>query len=240
MISPQERLLWYEEEQKLLYSYPIDELVSIIQDVGFFCDCCGRCCTSAFNGHVFLLDDEVSSAHALCADAVIPAPGFEFCDREGTFYVSGYALRTDAAGNCIFLSDRQCRVYDRRFSICRLYPYMLHREPEEDGTLTFRQISGLNLHGSYNHEISLEQARKVANETIMYEEAFLNQMISFCSDLLALFTRENKRHVQRAYDLQYRDFLKGKPVVVRVFSHHEFIPTTVTLDDYAGFNVTRS
>ncbi|MBN1165678.1 MAG: YkgJ family cysteine cluster protein [Methanospirillaceae archaeon] len=234
MISPKERLLWYEEELNLLYSYPIDELVSVIQDVGFSCDYCGRCCTSVFNGHVFLLDDEVSSARALCADAVIPAPGFEFCDREGTFYVSGYALRTDAAGNCIFLSDNRCSVYGKRFSICRIYPYMLHREPEEDGTFTFRQISGLNLHGSYNHEISEEQARKSAEDTVAYEEAFLHHMISFCSSIIALFSVENRRHVQRSYDMRYRDFMSGKPVVVRVFYHDEFVPVTVTRKDYAG------
>jgi len=235
MISPVfTRLLEYQKERDLLFSYPVGELKEIISEVGFLCDGCAQCCTSAFNGHVFLLDSEVEKALDLFDDAVIPAPDFDFCDKDGVFYVSGFALRTDHEGNCVFLAEKRCSVYQNRFSICRVYPYMLHREPDETGKTAFRQISGLNLHGSYHHEISDDEATNLALATIAYEKEFLNQLIAFCTGLLSLYEQEKKRHVQRSYDQEYRRFLNGKPVLVRVFRDNSFIPVTVSRDDYAG------
>lgn len=235
MISPvHKRLGEYQKERDLLLLYPVEELKKVISEVGFLCNGCAQCCTSAFNGHVFLLDSEVGKALDLCEDAVIPAPDFDFCDKDGIFYVSGFALRTDREGNCVFLAEKRCRVYQNRFSICRIYPYMLHQETDEAGETAFRQISGLNLHGSYYHEISDAEATGFATATIAYEEEFLNQLIAFCTSLLSLFEREKKRHVQRSYDLEYRRFLEGKPVLVRVFRDNAFIPVTVSRDDYAG------
>ncbi len=235
MISPvQSRLEKYITERDLLNSYPVEDLVAIIQDVGFLCDGCAQCCTAAFNGHVFLLDSEVDAAQALCSNALIPAPDFDFCDKDGNFYVSGFALRTDSEGNCIFLTDSRCSVYRNRFSICRIYPYMLHQETDEDGKIAFRQISGLNQHGSYYHKIPDDEAKSLASATITYEKAYLNQMIAFCTCLLSLFENKKRRHVQRSYDMLYRQFLAGKPVIIQVFRDNGFIPVTVTRDDYAG------
>ncbi|NLL11411.1 MAG: YkgJ family cysteine cluster protein, partial [Methanomicrobiales archaeon] len=45
-------------EQDLLLKWQEQDLADIIIDVGFSCLMCGRCCTTEFNGHVFLLDSD--------------------------------------------------------------------------------------------------------------------------------------------------------------------------------------
>ena len=50
------RILALREEQNKLIDYPVERLAGIIGDTGFACTRCGKCCTRARNGHVFLLD----------------------------------------------------------------------------------------------------------------------------------------------------------------------------------------
>ena len=159
------------QERNSLFEYPQKRLAEIIRDIRFRCTCCAHCCTRAFNGHVFLLDRDVAVVRGIEPDAIEPAPDPEFCDQNGTFYVSGYALRAkdDDAGSCWFLENGHCRIYDHRFSICRIYPYMLHREPDAAGTVDWRQISGLNQHGEYDAGIGDDEALTIARETKEYE-----------------------------------------------------------------------
>ena len=161
------RIAAAERELSELLAYPPEQLATIIRDVGFRCDLCSRCCTLAFNGHVFLLDRDVVRAREIDPESVEPAPYPEFCDQNGTFYVSGYALKAKDAdcGSCYFLENGRCRIYDQRFSICRVYPYMLHRERDELGKLDWRQIAGLNEHGEYNTEIPDVLCQDAAAET---------------------------------------------------------------------------
>ncbi len=210
-----------EKERELadLLAYPPEKLAGIIREIGFTCDCCGRCCTRAFNGHVFLLDCDTESARASDACSIEPAPFPEFCDQNGTFYVSGYALRSrpDEPGSCWFLSDGRCRIYGQRFSICRVYPYMLHREPDVRGKVDWRQFSGLDEHGSYHGEIPAEECRRIAHETIGYETACLRHDIAFLSFIRNHFARNGLRHVQKVYDDRMRAFSRGEEIRIMVY-----------------------
>jgi Fe-S-cluster containining protein len=133
-------------EQDLLLKWHEQDLADIISDVGFSCLLCGRCCTTEFNGHVFLLDADAERVMAMNPSLLIPAPEFELADEEGNFYVSGYALRVREDGSCIFLADSRCRIYDERFTICRIYPYMLHREPDRGKTWSFdKSVVSMNM-----------------------------------------------------------------------------------------------
>ena len=156
---------------------------------------------------------------AIEPDALEPAPGPEFCDQNGTFYVSGYALRVqdDEAGSCWFLKDGRCRIYDQRFAICRIYPYMLHRERDEEGVVDWRQFSGLEEHGEYDATIPDEESLQIARETKEYENAFLTQEIEFLEFMQEYFTKNGLRHVQKIYDDRLRQFLKGSEITVMVF-----------------------
>ncbi len=206
-------------ERNSLFAYPVERLAGVIGEVGFLCDRCAKCCTRAFNGHVFLLDHDVAVIRSIDPDALEPAPHPEFCDQHGRFYVSGYALRTkgDAAGTCWFLEDGRCRIYDRRCSICRIYPYMLHREPDEHGKVEWRQVSGLDEHGEYHAEIPPEECLSLARETMEYEDAFLAQEIAFLEFMEDYFTRHHLRHVQKVYDTTMRRYSNGEPVTVMVY-----------------------
>ena len=213
------RIAAKEQELSGLLAYPVDRLASIIREVGFRCDLCGRCCTRAFNGHVFLLDHDAASAREIDPQSVEPAPFPEFCDQNGTFYVSGYALRAkdDEVGSCYFLENNRCRIYDRRFSICRVYPYMLHREPDEHGRADWRQIAGLDEHGEYHTEIPLDECDRAAEITREYEIACLKQEIAFLAFIFEYFSHNRLRHVQKIYDDRMRAFIRGEEIRIMVF-----------------------
>jgi Fe-S-cluster containining protein len=213
------RIVALVHERNNLFGYPPERLAGVIRDVGFRCDCCAKCCTRAFNGHVFLLDRDVTEVKKTDPDALEPAPRPEFCDQNGIFYVSGYALRAkaDAEGSCWFLEEGRCRIYERRFSICRIYPYMLHREADEEGKVDWRQISGLDAHGEYHHDIPEEECLSMARETKEYENAFLSHEISFLEFIQDYFEQNKLRHVQKVYDDKMRRFVKGEPITVKVY-----------------------
>lgn len=220
------------EELGALRAYDDHELEAIIREVGFACDNCGRCCTHAFNDHVFLLDHDTTVARTIDPAALVPAPYYDFCDQQGRFYVGGYALRTRPDGTCVFLSRNRCTIYDRRFSICRVYPYMLHREPDEHGHVDWRQISGLNQHGEYNTPLSDLECSRIAGETREYETRFLDQQLRFLELLQAHFEASGLKHVRKVYDRQMRAFQRGDPVTVLVYYSGTFEERTVTIGDY--------
>lgn len=214
--------------------YPVDQLALIIRDVGFGCDCCTRCCTREFNDHVFLLDRDTAVIKAIGPAALVPAPYFEICDQHGRFYDSGYALRTKPDGACFFLDDRRCRIYGNRLSICRIYPYMLHREPDETGIVDWRQISGLNKHGTYHNEISIEESLAIAQEVKDYETAFLEQTIRFYEFMCGYFSEHGLRHIRKIYDDRMRAYKKGEEIEVFVLYNGRLEPWRMMEDDAAG------
>ncbi|MDO9518137.1 MAG: YkgJ family cysteine cluster protein [Methanosarcinaceae archaeon] len=216
------RLVETKNELEGMIAYPDDKLIDIIKDVGFECDLCGRCCTNEFNDHVFLLDKDTALLKKINPSALTPAPYYEFCDQNGRFYVSGYALKIKPDGSCIFLTNGRCEIYDSRLSICRLYPYMLHYEADEDGNLEWRQISGLNEHGNYHTDIDDDDCKKIAADIKEYEAGYLNQQISFLNAIDKLFKKEGLRHVQGVYDREMRRFKKGGKIEVFVFFDGDF------------------
>jgi Fe-S-cluster containining protein len=204
------RLAEAQEELVGLKGFSDPEFVDIIKELGFRCELCARCCTKEFNDHVFLLDADLAVIRKIDPDAINPAPNPEFCDQQGRFYVSGYSLKTKPDGSCIFLEKKRCRIYEDRPSICRVYPHMLHREADESGKVDWRQLSGLNEHGSYHFELEDSECKAIAQETRAYEEAYLRQIIDFLEAVQAHFKENGLKHVQRTYDRRMREFLKGE------------------------------
>jgi hypothetical protein len=208
-----------EGELQALCGYPEDRFADIIQDVGFSCDLCARCCTRVFNGSVQLLEDDAERLLKYDPAALEPALPFDFCDQQGTFYVSGYTIRAhrDRAGSCLFLEDGRCRIYEERPLICRIYPYMLHREPDERGTTDWRQISGLNEHGCYHAAISRDEAIRIARETLAFEKAVLCHELAFLEFTGEYFSRNRYRHVRKIFDDRMREYDRGAVVRVMVY-----------------------
>jgi len=87
---------------------------------------------------------------------------------------------------------------------------MLHKEADESGKVDWRQISGLNEHGSYHSEVEASECEKIVEETRVYEKAHLKQMLGFFETVQASFQENKLKHVQGIYDSKMREFLKGK------------------------------
>ncbi len=210
--------------------YPDEKLAEIVRDVGFACNCCTKCCTKEFNDHVFLLDSDTAAIKSIAPAALIPAPYFELCDQHGRFYDSGCALRTKLDGTCFFLSGNRCRIYENRLSICRIYPYMLHRELDETGITDWRQISGLNRHGTYHNEISVEESLAIAREVKAYETAFIEQTIRFYEFMCDHFAEHGLRHIRKTYDDRLRAYRNGGEIEVFVLYDGRLEPWRMTGD----------
>ena len=212
-------LIYFLDEEKALETYSKTHFLDVIQDVGFECDFCGKCCTHAFNDHVYLLAEDASRILTLNPDAVKPSPYFDFCDQFGRFYVSGYSLKTqnDEVGSCFFLENNRCRIYDNRPLICRVYPYMIHREADDSGNYDWREISGLNEHGMYGAEICSEEAESVYDVTIKYESGYISQEKEFLEAVSKHFDSNQLKHIPKNYDKQLRAFEKGEEVSVFVY-----------------------
>jgi len=225
-----ERILADEKEIALLLAFPTEHLASIIHEIGFSCTCCAQCCTRSFNDHVFLLDRDTTIVRGIDPDALEPAPLFEFCDQYGVFYVSGYALRAkeDSTGSCWFLERGRCRIYEDRLSICRIYPYMLHREPDESGLVDWRQIAGPDLHGEYHADVPFTTCMSIARDVKEYEEAFLRHEIAFLKVIQEYFRQNRLRHVQKVYDDRMRKYAKGEPITVQVYHAGQLEKVTIS------------
>lgn len=211
-------------ERDELLAYPLERLSDIIQDVGFSCSLCGRCCTRVFNGYITLLDGDCRSVLPHDRSALEPAPFFEAADQNGVLYTSGFTIKSqnDSEMSCRFLQDGRCQIYHDRPGICRIYPYMLHKERGIDGLTDWRQISGLDLHGHYDEVITRETAETIARTTRDFEEALLNHEIAFLQALIRHFARSSLRPVLKLRDEQQRRMERGGIVTVMVFSEGGF------------------
>jgi Fe-S-cluster containining protein len=223
------RIIALVQERNRLFEYPIEDLEAAIRDYGFQCMQCGRCCTRRINGHIFLLDNDTDTVRAMDTDALTPAPDPEFCDQHGTFYVSGYAvrMRDDADGSCWFLDDNRCRIYDKRFPVCRTYPHMLRRGAGDGGQAAWRTFSRVNGHGRYREAISDQECSALARAIREYENAVLSHQISFLETVHEYFTINTLWHDSEMYLRQVQEILSGKPTTVMVYHAGELEECTI-------------
>lgn len=228
------RIVALMQERNQLYAYPLQDIEAMIRRIGFRCTCCGSCCTRSINTHVFLLDHDVAVARGIDPGCIEPAPGPEFCDQEGMLYVSGYALKKkrDDGGSCWFLEGNTCRIYDRRFSVCRMYPYMLRPASDASGAVRWQQFARLGKHGEYHHGIPESEVQALARGILEYENAFLTQQIAFLETLHEYFSVEGLRHDREMYARQMRRFDCGEPVDIMVWCAGELEKHRITMPEH--------
>mgnify|MGYP001185071201 CR=1 FL=1 len=217
------RIIALMQEQNRLFAYPLERLAIEIWSTKFRCNGCGACCTRAINRHIFLLDHDVDEIKKIDPDAYEPAPDPEFCDQNGMLYVSGYALRMkeDEAGSCWFLENDKCRIYDHRFSGCRIYPHMLRRGSDAAGSVAWHQFARKGEHGCHDEAPSLEECLTLAREIKEYETAFLNQQISFLETIHEYFAVHNLRHDPVRHKEKVEHLATGHPVDIQVIHEGE-------------------
>ncbi len=107
----------------------IDEikLADEIKKTGFKCIRCSKCCRQEYGDNtVAVFPFEI---RRICEqtglewnDIVIPTPS-EDRDPEGNIHTFEWVLRTN--GDCIFLKDGMCEIYEDRPYICKTYPFYL-------------------------------------------------------------------------------------------------------------------
>ncbi|MDD3912199.1 MAG: YkgJ family cysteine cluster protein [Methanocorpusculum sp.] len=105
------------------------ELEGRIRKAEFICRCCGECCSGKDN-EVMVSPDEVDllcQATGLTRDQ-ITEPYPEWIRDGGAVFTFGRVLRRGEDGNCMFLAENKCTVYEHRPHICRTYPFMLDGE----------------------------------------------------------------------------------------------------------------
>ncbi len=102
------------------------ELEIQIRNAEFACRCCGECCSGKDN-EVMVSPEEIDllcKATCLTPDE-IAEPYPEWIHDQGATFTFGRVLRRGEDGNCMFLENKRCTVYEHRPHICRTYPFML-------------------------------------------------------------------------------------------------------------------
>ena len=120
----------------------IDEsmLAGEIKKTGFKCTRCSKCCQKDYGDNtVAIFPFEI---RRICEqtglkwnDVVIPTPS-EDTDSDGNIHTFEWVLRNK--GDCIFLKDGICRIYENRPYICKTYPFYL-----DEGRLMMCNCEGL-------------------------------------------------------------------------------------------------
>lgn len=120
----------------------IKELEEKIKKTGFKCRMCAECCSGG-NNEVMVSADEIEIIEEKTGlkfnEIAEPYPEWIDADDEKR-YTFGWVLKRGDDGNCIFLENKRCRIYDDRPNICRTYPFMIDNNNE---LLTF-ECDGLD------------------------------------------------------------------------------------------------
>jgi uncharacterized protein len=230
------RIVALMQERNRLFAYPLEQVAGDIWSSRFRCTSCGACCTRTINNHIFLLDRDVERVKALDPDAYEPAPDPEFCDQNGMLYVSGYALRMkkDATGSCWFLEDGRCRIYEQRFSGCRIYPHMLRRSAGVPGNVTWRQFARKGSHGRYDPTLPFEECLAIAREVKEYENAYLSQQIVFLETIHEYFNVHGLCHNPMVHKQRMQQIRQGRPVDIKVFHAGELEACRIAKPEISG------
>ncbi len=133
----------------------IDEkqLAREIRAIGFKCRNCAHCCRAEYGDNtVFIFPSEI---RRICEktglkrdDFAMPTPSQDR-DSKGNIHTFEWVLAKN--GDCIFLKDGLCGIYESRPYICKTYPFYLL-----DGRLMISECEGIG------GDITEEDCRKLA------------------------------------------------------------------------------
>ena len=146
-------------KKALIEAKSIDEkkIAEKIRSVGFKCKRCARCCRVEHGDNtvtVFPFEImRISHKTGLNLEEIaIPTPS-EDRDTEGNIHTFEWVLKKN--GDCVFLKEGLCRIYECRPCICKTYPFYLM-----DGRLMVSECEGLKDHISDKESHSLAAALK--------------------------------------------------------------------------------
>jgi len=152
-------------------------IAKMVADTGFHCKRCGKCCKNAWGDNtVSVFPGEVRAiVRATGMEWLEVARPMESCDADesGEYHTFEWALQKQKNGDCKFLKNGACTIYEVRPLICRTYPMRL-----ESGCLELYECDGLGF-----GPVPAEEAESIAEtlherqvretgETIMLLERF--------------------------------------------------------------------
>jgi Fe-S-cluster containining protein len=154
-MSPQKEIRISILKKDLENALRIDEkkLAERIKAIGFECRKCAQCCMSEFGDNTVIVSP--SQIRKICDisglkrdDFVIPTPSDDR-DKDGNIHTFEWVLKKN--GDCIFLKEKLCEIYECRPFICKTYPFYLL-----DGKLEVCECMGIG--GNISDRESLELA----------------------------------------------------------------------------------
>ena len=95
----------------------------------FKCQRCGKCCKSEYGDNtVTIFPSEIRSIMQATGlewlDIARPNDSYDM-DESGEYHTFEWALRKNSNGECKFLENGACRIYEHRPYLCRSYPMSL-------------------------------------------------------------------------------------------------------------------
>ncbi|MDO9518415.1 MAG: YkgJ family cysteine cluster protein [Methanosarcinaceae archaeon] len=187
-------LLIQELEQELtnISNISTGTIASKIEDIGFSCLMCGKCCRHAFgDNRVLLMPNEIQlianhttlEAHEIATPATSDVPDSDLIDTDGKIHTFGWMLARKSNGDCNFIEDAEtsnkCKIHDVRPMLCRTYPFYM-----QDMELHVSECEGLG------RKITSEESITIANDVI-------TRYVAEIEDTIALYKK-------------FEDFTTGK------------------------------
>ena len=132
----------------------------------FKCTGCGGCCTGP-DGYVFLGESDLKSLAKH-----FDLSNDQFC-KKYTRVVEGKLALIDknSLGDCIFLKDNRCSVYDARPVQCRTFPWWVHNlETPDDWENAAKSCEGIN-----HPEAPVVSSLEIRKECLNYLDNILDQ-----------------------------------------------------------------
>ena len=179
-------LLIQELEQELTNASNIGTgtIATKIEEIGFSCLMCGKCCRRAFGDNRVLLipkeiqvisDHTMLEAHEIATPVTSDEPDSDLIDTDGKIHTFGWMLARKSNGDCNFIEDAEtsnkCKVHDVRPMLCRTYPFYI-----QDMELHVSECEGLG------HKISPEESLTIAHDVI-------GRYVAEIEDTIALYEK---------------------------------------------------
>ena len=180
-------LLIQELERELAYASNINKktIAAKIENIGFSCLMCGKCCRRAFGDNkVLLIPQEIQliADHTnIGTDGIItPATSddsefTDLIDAKGRIHTFGWMLLRKNNGDCNFIEDadisNKCKIHDVRPMICRTYPFYM-----QEMELHVSKCEGLG------HNISPEESLTIAHDVV-------SRYVAEIEDTIALYKK---------------------------------------------------
>lgn len=142
MRPPVDRIEGLERDLEAFEALSPGPVAEKVAATGFRCRRCGKCCRGRYGDNtVTVFPSEIRAIAAVTGldwlDFARPHESDDI-DSEGFIHTFEWSLRKKDDGDCIFLENGACAIYDLRPLICRTYPFRL-----EAGELEVYECDGL-------------------------------------------------------------------------------------------------